>query len=234
MHSEVTRKLDRVHIELQPRVAARLGIEHEDRADELMSEVHSAARRIEYLSQTAVEKFVDQAIGGPRRSGSTHDLGDGIRVEDGMLGVRAGEQHTPTTALRLLAAHSSSGRAIAGPDLAWLEQAFSREPVGRWDEDMLDAFLGVLQGSNSEATLQLAEHVGAWPVILPEWEPTRRATQHDPYHRYTVDGHSFFAVASIRGCIETDPLSRSAADELGDLLGSLHRYVVARRREGFR
>jgi [protein-PII] uridylyltransferase len=217
LHSEVTRKLDRIHIELQPRVAARLGIEHEDRADELMEKVHSAARRIEYLSQITIEKDVDQAVGGPRRSGSTHDLGDGIRVEDGLLGVRAGAPYSVVTALRLLAAHSSSGRAIAAPDLTWLERTFQREPLERWDENMRAAFLDILQGTNAEATLQLADHIGAWPVLLPEWENVRGRAQHDPYHRYTVDGHSFVAIASIRTCLETDPLARSAADETGDL-----------------
>ena len=217
LHSEVTRKLDRVHIELQPRVAARLGIEHDERADELMSKVHSAARRIEYLSQTSVERYVEQVVGGPRRSGSTHDLGGGIRVEDGLLGVRAGESHSPAIALSLLAAHSSTGRSIAAPDLAWLEQVFAGEPIEHWEEGMLPAFLEMLQGSNAEAALQLTDHVGAWPVLLPEWENVRGRAQHDPYHRYTVDGHSFVAIASIKNSLETDPLARSAADEIGDL-----------------
>jgi len=217
LHSEVTRKLDRVHIELQPRVAARLGIEHDDRADELMSRVHFEARRIEYISQISIERYVDQAVGGPRRSGSTHDLGNGIRVEDGLLGVRAGAPPSLLTAVRLLAAHSSSGRAIAAPDLTWLERAFRVPPTERWDAEMRAAFIELLQGSNAEAALQLADHVGAWSALLPEWENVRGRAQHDPYHRYTVDGHSFVAIALIRACLETDPLARSAADETGDL-----------------
>ncbi|MGH2754916.1 MAG: [protein-PII] uridylyltransferase, partial [Actinomycetota bacterium] len=217
LHSEVTRKLDRIHIELQPRVAGRLGIEHEDAADELMARVHAAARRIEHVTAMSFERFVDQAVGGPRRSGSSHDLGDGIRIEDGLLGVKAGSPPQLSTALRLLAARSSTGRAIAAPDIAWLEQAFRVPPCERWDEDMLRAFLELLKGPDAEAALQLAEHVGAWPVLLPEWDNVRGRAQHDPYHRYTVDGHSFVTVASIQACLATDGLARSASEEAGDL-----------------
>ncbi|MDQ4142882.1 MAG: hypothetical protein M3198_03915, partial [Actinomycetota bacterium] len=49
LHGEVSRKLDTVRMDLQPRVALRLGIEGEDAADVLMAEVHSAARTIEHL-----------------------------------------------------------------------------------------------------------------------------------------------------------------------------------------
>jgi [protein-PII] uridylyltransferase len=45
----------------------------------------------------------------------------------------------------------------------------------------------------------------------------RALAQHDPYHRFTVDGHSFLAVAALASAVETDPEALRRTTEAGDL-----------------
>ena len=132
--------------------------------------------------RSTVERYVDQAIGGPRRSGLAHTIWG--------WDTRRGRPSRGEGGRTALGRHRASGcwprihrrvAPIAAPDLAWLERVFASEiPIERWDADMRAAFLEALQGTNAEAALQLADHVGAWPVMLPEWENVRGRAQHDP------------------------------------------------------
>jgi [protein-PII] uridylyltransferase len=220
LHLEAGRGLDRIRIDLQPGVASRLSMHGPGGPDLLMAEVHSAARTIEHHASLLTERSMKIIDGGPRRSGSSTLLPGGIRSQDGVL-TRSGPQGSVPTigqALDLFAAGATSGQEISAADLTVLPQVFAGNPVSAWDEDMRSTFIAILEGSGSERALRSMDHVGAWSKLLPEWEAVRGRPQHDPYHRYTVDGHSFLAVALVNAHIETDPLARAAATETGDLV----------------
>ena len=91
-------------------------------------------------------------------------------------------------AMRLLAARAGTGRQIARPTLAWLEQTFDRTPLEAWSESLRAAFMTVLRGPEAVGACELLDHVGGWAVLLPEWAWCAAGSSIDPWHRYTVDG----------------------------------------------
>jgi [protein-PII] uridylyltransferase len=120
-------------------------------------------------------------------------------------------------AMRLLAARARTGRQIARPTLTWLEQTFDRAPLEDWSESLRVAFMTVLRGPEAVGACELLDHVGGWTVLLPEWAPVRGRVQHDPWHRYTVDGHAFAAAAQVSRLLEQDQRAARTAEAAGDL-----------------
>ena len=221
LHTESPRKLDRIRIDLQAPVAARLGLEEPDGRDVLMAAVHSAARTIEYQARLHTREVVARVTGGPRRAGAIVEVDEYVRLIDGELVPRPGTPENSTLALHVLAAVSHTGRPPAARTLAWMTSVFASASQEQWDQPMLEAFMRILRGTHAEHTLQLMDHVGAWPALIPEWTKVRGRAQHDPYHRFTVDGHSFVAVAELNSMIQNDRAFRTAAEETGNL-GSLY------------
>ncbi|HZA82652.1 MAG TPA: HD domain-containing protein, partial [Actinomycetes bacterium] len=221
LHGQTRRKTDRVRADLQPAVAKALGLDGADGVDRLMAAVHTAARSVEYLAAVEIRALAERLLGGPRRSGLVRHLEPGgIRLEDGLLvadPTGADPQAEVLLAMRLLAARARTGRQIARPTLAWLEGAFARPPVACWSEPVRAAFLTVLRGPEAVGACELLDHVGGWPMLLPEWAPVRGRVQHDPWHRYTVDGHAFAAVAEVSRLLEQDERAAATAEAAGDL-----------------
>ena len=212
LHGQSKRKLDRLRIDVQPAVAAALGFEGEDRADELMERVHSSARAVEYRTGRALNELAGK---GPRRSGAALEVAPGIRLEDGAL-VSAGPPAV-ASCMALLAEHARLGKPLSSKGLDTLELPFATPPLERWDDATRDSFVRLLAGRNASSALELLDHAGAWPVLLPEWSAVRGRAQHDPYHRYTVDGHSFVAVDLVHSVIAEDATAAAAAWDAGPL-----------------
>ena len=129
----------------------------------------------------------------------------------------AGPQAEVLLAMRLLAARARTGRQIARPTLTWLEKTFDRAPIETWSEPLRAAFMTVLQGPEAVGACELLDHVGGWAVLLPEWRSVRGRVQHDPWHRYTVDGHAFAAAAEVSRLLEQDERAARTAAAAGDL-----------------
>jgi [protein-PII] uridylyltransferase len=142
---------------------------------------------------------------------------EGSPPSTGALGPAADPQAEVLLAMRLLAARARTGRQIARPTLAWLEQTFDRAPLEAWSEPLRAAFVTVLRGPEAVGACELLDHVGGWAVLLPEWAPVRGRVQHDPWHRYTVDGHAFAAAAEVSRLLEQDERAAKTARAAGDL-----------------
>ena len=216
LHGEVNRKLDRLRIDLQPRVAHRLGFDTEDGRDDLMMQIHSAARTIEFESASLSEEIARPVIGGPRRSGSVRHLSSGLRIEDGVIVGASGREATAAAGLAVIEAVSMTGRPCSARTISWLHQCFAGALSAVWDPETRDAFVGSLGGEHVSEALELMDHVGGWRLI-PEWSRIRGRAQHDPYHRYTVDGHLFITVREAERALLEDPLAATAAAQAGDL-----------------
>jgi [protein-PII] uridylyltransferase len=218
LHGSLQRPGDRLHMALQPEIAERLGITGAGRADELMERVHSSARAIERSSASVRLSLAGEILGGPRRSGSTRLFPGGVALRDGELTVDDSAGHSDLAlALRLLAAVAEVGHPVAARMASWLDAVFRGPVVERWDDEMRAAFSSLLRGRHVTAALELIDHSGGWARLLPEWTSIRGRAQHDPYHRYTVDGHSFAAVAAIRDVLASDEVaarSISAPDDI--------------------
>jgi [protein-PII] uridylyltransferase len=120
-------------------------------------------------------------------------------------------------AMRLLAARARTGRQVARPTLTWLEHTFARAPLECWSEALRNAFMAVLRGPEVVGACELLDHVGGWTVLLPEWRSVRGRVQHDPWHRYTVDGHAFAAAAEVSRLRSQDERAARTAEAAGDL-----------------
>jgi [protein-PII] uridylyltransferase len=142
---------------------------------------------------------------------------EGSPLSTGDLEPAADPQAEVLLAMRLLAARAGTGRQIARPTLAWLEQTFDRTPLEAWSEPLRAAFMTVLRGPEAVGACELLDHVGGWAVLLPEWASVRGRVQHDPWHRYTVDGHAFAAAAEVSRLLEQDERAAKTAEAAGDL-----------------
>ncbi|MDQ3915991.1 MAG: [protein-PII] uridylyltransferase [Actinomycetota bacterium] len=212
LHAQSKRKLDRLRIDVQPAVAAAVGFEGDDRADELMERVHSSARTVEYRAHRAMNELVGR---GPRRSGAAVDVAPGVRLEDGALapaGVAGVDGY-----VALLAEHALLGKPLSPKSLDALGGAFGGPPPERWDPATRAAFVRLLGGPHASSALELLDHAGAWAWLLPEWAGVRGRAQHDLYHRYTVDGHSFLAVELVHRTLAEDDVAAAAAAGAGSL-----------------
>ncbi|MEA2434786.1 MAG: [protein-PII] uridylyltransferase [Actinomycetota bacterium] len=218
LHAEVKSHKDTIHIDLQPAVARRMGLEGDSAADQLMAEVHTAARTVEHSGSAMEARLAQSVLGGPRRSGSTKLLGGGVQIVDGLLTtVPTQGLDESDRAVALLEAKAASGRELDPRAISWLRETFAETEPGPWSDAMRESFLGLLGGPHVADALELADHVGAWKALMPEWLRVRGLAQHDPYHRFTVDGHLFGAVALIAQVLAADNTAAIAASEAGDL-----------------
>jgi [protein-PII] uridylyltransferase len=231
LHGQSRRKLDRVRADLQPAVAKALGLDGEDGVDRLMAAVHMTARTVEHLAGVETRALAERLLGGPRRSGSARRLEPGgIRLEDGLLVADPAADAAPSDdeqaevvlAVRLLAARARTERMVAGPTMTWLHEVFRRPPIETWSAPLRAAFLAMLAGSTSANACELLDHLGGWTVLLPEWSAVRGRAQHDPWHRYTVDGHAFATVAEVTRLLDRDPTTRADSLETLYLAALLH------------
>ena len=216
LHGEVNRKLDRLRIDLQPLVARRLGFDREDGRDELMMRIHSAARTIEFESAARFEEIAAPIVGGPRRSGSVTHLSSNLRIEDGAISVASDAEPSPAAGMAVIEAVARTGRFCSGRTVAWLQRCFAGDPPDVWDRPTRASFVAALSGAFVTDALELMDHAGGWRMV-PEWNRIRGRAQHDPYHRYTVDGHLFVAVREVELALQDDELSATAAAQAGSL-----------------
>lgn len=214
LHAEVAHKTDVMRLDLQPRVAKRLGLGGSEGTDRLMSGVHSKARDVEHITRRALRSAGSPATGGPRRSGTLSSLGHGVALDEGVLTFS--EPPGPGTVMWLLAEHAASGKDVAPGAIGAAERAMSKVDPGAWPE-CLEPFLALLRGRHAPSALELLDHTGGLVALIPEWVRIRGRAQHDLYHRYTVDGHSFIAVAEVGRVIDGDPVAKAAAEAAGDL-----------------
>ena len=217
LHAEVTRKLDRVPIDLQVAIARRMGLDDAEGRDELMNAVHGAARKIEFACTRQLRTVGETTSPGPRRSGSATTVSTNVTLEDGTLHLRTEARAMPE-GLELLAAHARTGRPLAPAAIEALMQCFSNgTSPSAWTGELRGAFLAILSGEHCEGALRLLDHVGGWERLIPEWRQIRARPQHDPYHRFTVDGHSFLAVRMLHGVMAENSEAQLAVEEIGDL-----------------
>ncbi|HEX2239553.1 MAG TPA: HD domain-containing protein, partial [Actinomycetota bacterium] len=215
LHAEVKRKSDRLRIDLQPRVAKRLGLDTDDGPDELMRAVHSAARLIEHETAFARDQLAERALGGPRRSGSITELRGGVRLQDGNL-VLESENGDVSAALALAAAIAATGKSMSARTAERLKRSLESSDVSEWPLAARVRFIEVLRGPHCTQALEALDHLGVWPILWPEWTVVRGRAQHDPYHQYTVDAHSFITVEQVQAAVASDAVAASALAETGD------------------
>lgn len=202
-------ELDRLRLDVQDEVAARMGISD---GGELLRKVGLATRTIFYLHERTWPQLLDDARGGrrwlraspgPSRAASpSESLGEGLWLRDGAVALDeeltiAGE---PGVVLRTLAAAGQRGVWLQRPTVERLRREIADAGTLEWDDGARTSLLELLRcGATALPALSDADHLGVLPAYLPEWNRVRGRPQRNPFHLYDLDTHLYQTIAELVG-----------------------------------
>ncbi|MBB4982759.1 MULTISPECIES: [protein-PII] uridylyltransferase [Streptomyces] len=203
LHLATGRATDRLALQEQDAVAARLGLLD---ADTLLREVYEAARTISYATDVTwreVNRVLKARSARPRlrsllgRGGGAKapvertPLAEGVVEMDGeaVLALSARPERDPVLPLRAAAAAAQSALPISLHAVRRLAAAARPLPVP-WPAEAREELVTLLGAG--EATVPVWEALEAEGLItqlLPDWERVRCRPQRNPVHTWTVDRH---------------------------------------------
>jgi [protein-PII] uridylyltransferase len=192
LHRVARRATDRVLLQHQDEVAARLGLAD---ADALMADVAASGRSIAWSSDDSWAR-VRSWRAGPRGrgGGGDRDLGGGLVLRDGELDVSRDADLTDGT-LVLRAAEAAARRGVRFRRGALDRLAGAAAPGDPWSPLARQSFIGLLgAGEPLVPVLEALEQHDLVTRLIPEWAPVRSRPQRNSFHRYTVDRHLVEAV----------------------------------------
>jgi len=218
LHRVTGRRSDRLLLELQDEVSARLGYRD---ADLLMADVAAAARTIAWTGDGASRR-ISRALSdrmrrrplGRRRS---REVAPGMLLEDGLLHLDADVAvDDPLAVLRCAREAAGHGALLARRALDRLADEAADLPTP-WPEEARRLFVDLLAaGEPMVAVVEDLDQRGLFVPILPEWEPCRSRPQRNAYHRFTVDRH--LLVATAEASVLVDRVDRPDLLLVGALL----------------
>ncbi|HWB71850.1 MAG TPA: [protein-PII] uridylyltransferase [Egibacteraceae bacterium] len=189
---------DRLRLDLQDEVAARLGLPG---GDELLRRVGLAMRTVAHVHGRTWPRLVADARGGRRRRRPAPEpLDDGITLVDGLVEVDPVRTLAADPSLGLRAVAAAAARAThlgRATTTALRRQVGDLGRVG-WDDAARAALLATLRaGDDARAALADADHTGLLGAHLPEWPSVRGHPQRNPFHRYDLDTHAAQTCAQL-------------------------------------
>lgn len=197
IHRVTGRLSDRLLLELQDEVAARLGYRD---ADLLMADVAGAGRSIAWTGEGALRRISRDLRNKGRRNPLVRrrrrEVAPGMILEDGLVHLADSETFDDPLAV-LRCAHVAAGHSalLARRSLARLADEAPPLPEP-WSDEARQIFVDLLAtGEPSVVVIEDLDQAGLFVPILPEWEPCRSRPQRNAYHRFTVDRHLLVAVA---------------------------------------
>jgi [protein-PII] uridylyltransferase len=190
-------------------------------ADALVRELGATGREVAWITSDLWARLLAAERGPRSRSTGTRDLGDGIVVRDGRIAYERDEPLDATTALRLAAAAARLRCQYERPTLNRIGTLTEVD----WTDDARDAFVDLLAtGRQAIGVFETLDHVGVLVRLLPEWEHVRARPQRNAYHRFTVDRHSWEAVAEAAALLDPDDPAGSGFD--GDVARRARRDLL--------
>ncbi len=188
LHRATGRRGERLFLEVQDEVAARVGLD----SDELMTRLAGAARSIA-RTYDDVWRRARARLAGPksrRAPGGDRELALGIVMRDGEVDISADAPPADITlVLNVAEAAASENAPIARRALEWLDRRVAPE-TGPWPGQARDALVALL--GSGEPLVDVFETLDEYDLltrILPEWRRVRSRSQRNAFHRFTVDRH---------------------------------------------
>lgn len=222
LHIVTGRSSDKLVRQEQPTIAELLGIDDPaGNGDGVLRAVAAAGRTIDWAADMVWHR-VDRLrrpsrLPGLRKIGRQQSpqripLTEGAVIDDGevVLARDARPDRDPGLTLRLASATARAGLRIAPATVRRLAESSGPMPVP-WTDAMRNDFIGLIGAGRGLLPIwESLDQEGLIVRLLPEWEPTRSAPQHNPVHVHTVDRH----------CLETAMRAASYAREVArpDLL----------------
>lgn len=198
LHLTTGRPLDRLLLQEQDAVAARLGLAD---ADSVLRVVAEAARTVSYAAETTWRR-VERAL-APRRRGlrltrppRMRPLAPSLLEHEGevVLAAEAPVATDPVLPLRAAAVAAQEGLPLA-PDTVVRLAGAPRLPEP-WPAAALDALVALLgAGAAAVPVWEALDQSGVVVHLLPEWASVRNRPQRNAVHRWTVDRHLVEAAA---------------------------------------
>ncbi len=196
LHRVTSRHGDRLFLQEQDEVAARLGDED---ADVLMARIAGAARAIAWASDESWYDLTRRQSGGFLRRAPRHRvLETGVELVNGRVDLIAdGPDAAPVdgTAVLRVAVAAATQRARIGR--ATLVRLLDAPPLAEpWSSEARSLFVELL--ATGDAAIDVIESLDIgelWCRLIPEWEPNRSRPQRNAYHHFTVDRHLLETVA---------------------------------------
>ncbi|MFD8022934.1 [protein-PII] uridylyltransferase [Streptomyces lavendulae] len=201
LHLVTGRATDRLSLQEQPQVAARLGLLD---ADALLREVYEAARVISYAGDVTwreVGRVLRARTARPRLRGllgtrgapaaERAPLAEGVVESDGeaVLALAARPERDPVLPLRFGAAAAQAGLPVSLHAVRRLADRARPLPVP-WPAEAREQLLTLLgAGEPTVAVWEALEAEGLITRLLPDWERVRCRPQRNPVHTWTVDRH---------------------------------------------
>lgn len=201
LHLVTGRATDRLSLQEQDQVAARLGLLD---ADALLREVYEAAGVISYAADVTwreVGRVLRSRAARPRLRGllgtrgapaaERAPLAEGVVESDGeaVLALAARPDRDPALTLRLAAAAAQAGLPVSLHALRRLAAQARPLPVP-WPAEAREQLLTLLgAGEPTVAVWEALEAEGLITRLLPDWERVRHRPQRNPVHTWTVDRH---------------------------------------------
>ncbi|MFG2996105.1 [protein-PII] uridylyltransferase [Streptomyces sp. NPDC048340] len=201
LHLVTGRATDRLSLQEQPQVAARLGLLD---ADALLREVYEAARVVAYAEDVTwreVGRVLRARAARPRLRGllgtrgaaavERAPLAEGVVESDGeaVLALAARPDRDPVLPLRFGAAAAQAGLPVSLHAVRRLAAQAKPLPVP-WPAEAREQLLTLLgAGEPTVAVWEALEAEGLIARLLPDWERVRCRPQRNPVHTWTVDRH---------------------------------------------
>ncbi|MFF5448384.1 [protein-PII] uridylyltransferase [Streptomyces sp. NPDC012888] len=201
LHLVTGRAADRLSLQEQDQVAARLGLLD---ADALLREVYEAAGVVAYAADVTwreVGRVLRARAARPRLRGllgsrgaaapERAPLADGVVEQDGEAGLAlaARPDRDPVLPLRLGAAAAQAGLPVSRHAVRRLAAQAAPLPVP-WPAEAREQLLTLLgAGEPTVPVWEALEAEGIVSRLLPDWERVRCRPQRNPVHTWTVDRH---------------------------------------------
>ncbi|KMO98294.1 [protein-PII] uridylyltransferase [Streptomyces roseus] len=201
LHLVTGRATDRLALQEQDQVAARLGLLD---ADALLREVYEAARVISYAGDVTwreVGRVLRARAARPRLRGllgargaaaaERAPLAEGVVESEGeaVLALAARPDRDPVLALRFAAAAAQAGLPVSLHAVRRIAAQAKPLPVP-WPAEAREQLLTLLgAGEPTVAVWEAMEAEGLITRLLPDWERVRCRPQRNPVHTWTVDRH---------------------------------------------
>ncbi|MDQ1246814.1 MAG: Bifunctional uridylyltransferase/uridylyl-removing enzyme [Actinomycetota bacterium] len=201
LHTVTGRSSDKLIRQEQATIAGMLDLpDPNGDGDGLLRAVASAGRTIDWASDMVWHR-VDRLrrpsrLPGLKRLGRDRTpqripLAEGAVIDDGevVLARDARPDRDAGLTLRLASATARAGLRIAPATVRRLAESAGPLPVP-WTDAMRNDFVGLIgAGRGMVPVWEALDQEGLIVRLLPEWEPTRSAPQHNPVHLHTVDRH---------------------------------------------
>ncbi|MFD4920775.1 [protein-PII] uridylyltransferase [Streptomyces goshikiensis] len=218
LHLVTGRATDRLSLQEQDQVAARLGLLD---ADALLREVYEAARVVSYAGDVTwreVGRVLRARAARPRLRGllgargqaaaERAPLAEGVVESEGeaVLALAARPDRDPVLPLRFGAAAAQAGVPVSLHAVRRLAAQAKPLPVP-WPAEAREQLVTLLgAGEPTVVVWEAMEAEGLITRLLPDWERVRCRPQRNPVHTWTVDRH--LVETAVRASALTRRVSR--------------------------